>query len=289
MSKVVVSREIAPLVWTEPASPNDDIRYDHVTAATPFGRFSIEWKSWKQFDSYSVHLDGSHVLEAFDLEDAKAKADEHWRNKIGACLASNQDPSDWLTLAHKLEELGQRYWKAAVRERGPGAVQWVHNSETGSMFVFTRGEYAEDLKEFVRTLPGGQESPAPFPGYPPVPEDRKMPALLDEAVNVFEAAACKQTYRMADGVRAVLELAARSNIAPTSPETVPKHKFDCLVEHCKRLDDDIAKTRRVADDVRLYQENAVWFWQGDNQDHLESLSCPVVIPAGELRELLRRE
>jgi hypothetical protein len=71
--------------------------------------------------------------------------------------------------------------------------------------------------------------------------------------------------------------------------TVPKHKFDCLVEHCKRLDEEIARYRREAHDLRLYQDNAVWFWQGDNQDHLESLSCPVVIPASELRELLRRE
>jgi hypothetical protein len=112
------------------------------------------------------------------------------------------------------------------------------------------------------------------------------PVLLDKALEVFEAAACKKVYRMVDGVRAVLELVQGRDIAPMPPETVPKHKFDCLVEHCKRLDEEIARYRREAHDLRLYQDNAVWFWQGDNQDHLESLSCPVVIPASELRELL---
>lgn len=60
---------------------------------------------------------------------------------------------DWLTLAHEMEALGNRYWKAAVRERGPGAVQWLRNEETGCMFVFTRGEYADRLQEFCASLP----------------------------------------------------------------------------------------------------------------------------------------
>lgn len=32
----------------------------------------------------------------------------------------------------------------------------------------------------------------------------------------------------------------------------------------------------------------VWYWQGDNEDHLESLTCPVLIEAEELRTLLKR-
>lgn len=36
------------------------------------------------------------------------------------------------------------------------------------------------------------------------------------------------------------------------------------------------------------QTGNVWFWQGDGENHLESLTCAVVIGAEELRELLSR-
>jgi hypothetical protein len=42
------------LQWTENMPPCEDCRYDHCTAETPFGRFLISWKSWKQFDSPTV-------------------------------------------------------------------------------------------------------------------------------------------------------------------------------------------------------------------------------------------
>ncbi len=40
---------------------------------------------------------------------------------------------------------------------------------------------------------------------------------------------------------------------------------------------------RIARDV---EAGNVWYWQGDGSDHLESLTCPVVIHAQDLRELL---
>lgn len=30
----------------------------------------------------------------------------------------------------------------------------------------------------------------------------------------------------------------------------------------------------------------VWHWQGDGEDHLESLTCPVLISADDMRELI---
>lgn len=69
-------------------------------------------------------------------------------------------------------------------------------------------------------------------------------------------------------------------------DTVPKFKFDVLVEHCKRQDADIAALRAELNQTRLYEDNAVWHWQHDGQDYLESLACPVVLPASQLRELL---
>jgi len=75
--------------------------------------------------------------------------------------------------------------------------------------------------------------------------------------------------------------------APTG-ETVPKHKFDTLVQHCKRLDAEIAQARAHVNEITLYQQNAVWFWQHDGEDYLQSLSCPIIIQPHHLRELLSR-
>lgn len=69
-------------------------------------------------------------------------------------------------------------------------------------------------------------------------------------------------------------------------ETVPKHKFDTLVQHCKRLDAEIAQARAHVNEITLYQQNAVWFWQHDGEDYLQSLSCPIIIQPHHLRELL---
>jgi hypothetical protein len=69
--------------------------------------------------------------------------------------------------------------------------------------------------------------------------------------------------------------------------TVPKFKFDTLVEHCKLLEAQLYAERSRNNDLQFYRaDNAVWHWQNDGQDFLESLSCPVIIPAHQLRALL---
>jgi len=41
----------------------------------------------------------------------------------------------------------------------------------------------------------------------------------------------------------------------------------------------------------LYRERIgeVWYWQGDGEDHLESTTCPILIDAADLRELLKHK
>ena len=69
--------EGARLQWTENMPPGEDCLYDHCTAETPFGRFLISWRSWKQFDSPTVDEapwgDWCEALDAFNSVDA-AKA-----------------------------------------------------------------------------------------------------------------------------------------------------------------------------------------------------------------------
>lgn len=66
----------------------------------------------------------------------------------------------------------------------------------------------------------------------------------------------------------------------------------------KRKRDDSLKAQlaEVTADRDRWKENAqrlqrerigeVWLWQGDGEDHLESLACPILITADQLREEL---
>lgn len=65
-----------------------------------------------------------------------------------------------------------------------------------------------------------------------------------------------------------------------------KRKFECLVDHAKRQDKVISDMRYDENIRRFYDDGAVWFWAGDGTDNLETLACPVVINAGDLRALL---
>lgn len=77
---------------------------------------------------------------------------------------------------------------------------------------------------------------------------------------------------------------------PTGPATpavtVPKFKFDALVEHAKRQDSLLAELSQKLNTIRLYDEREAWYWDTQGENHLESLVCPVVIEANDLRALL---
>jgi hypothetical protein len=49
--------------------------------------------------------------------------------------------------------------------------------------------------------------------------------------------------------------------------------------------DRLADWRERAHMAAQRDKGEVWYWQGDEEDHLESLTCPVVIPAEKLRHL----
>lgn len=62
--------------WTEPKPPTEGVSfYDHTICETPFGKLKIEWKSWKDNDSYTVILNDNDWIGAeYDLESAKELA-----------------------------------------------------------------------------------------------------------------------------------------------------------------------------------------------------------------------
>jgi hypothetical protein len=71
---------------------------------------------------------------------------------------------------------------------------------------------------------------------------------------------------------------------------------DALVGEKAGLRDELARqvaeVERLRADNKLHRQRAegeYWVWQGDGTDHPESLTCPVLIHAQDLRELLNRK
>lgn len=99
------------------------------------------------------------------------------------------------------------------------------------------------------------------------------------------------------GAGSILHRAMRDALAaaPTvkaeqaEPAIDYKRKFECLAEHAKRQDKVIADMRYDENIRRFYDDGAVWFWVGDETDNLETLACPVVINAGDLRALVAQQ
>ena len=67
---------VSALVWSSEHEANESIRYNHVLADSPLGQFSIEWKGWKDHDSYGTYLDGYYLDSANDLDEAKLIAEK---------------------------------------------------------------------------------------------------------------------------------------------------------------------------------------------------------------------
>ena len=77
-------RRIA-LQWTDPTPPDESCHYDHVTAETPFGKISIEWKSWKSYPGYTVYaawIESGYLASASSLDGAKRVAEEDFARRI---------------------------------------------------------------------------------------------------------------------------------------------------------------------------------------------------------------
>jgi hypothetical protein len=54
------------------------------------------------------------------------------------------------------------------------------------------------------------------------------------------------------------------------------------------FEDEAAKTRQDLNLEKAVQRGDYWHWQGDGHDFPESLTCPVVMTADQLRELLAK-
>lgn len=65
-----------------------------------------------------------------------------------------------------------------------------------------------------------------------------------------------------------------------------RFRFERLVQHARWQEEQIAQLWARINTFRLYEQSDVWFWQSQGDNFPESLTCPVVIEARDLRKLI---
>lgn len=76
------------LNWVEISDPNDQCHYNHTEAITPFGKFLITWKSWKDYPEYGFDetpWGETAYLGWNSLIDAKKWAQEEMIRRLQEC------------------------------------------------------------------------------------------------------------------------------------------------------------------------------------------------------------
>ena len=84
-----LQHRVKPLVWSDESAPNDYCSYNHSFADTPFGRYQIEWKGWKDYPNFTIDF-GGNLLDQYPgntLEEARAAAQAHFDAAVLSALA----------------------------------------------------------------------------------------------------------------------------------------------------------------------------------------------------------
>lgn len=81
--------------WSENMPASEECRYDHCIAQTPFGRFLITWKSWKEYDSPTVDETPWSDWGGFfnSVDEAKAACQREFDKRLEACAALSTQPN----------------------------------------------------------------------------------------------------------------------------------------------------------------------------------------------------
>lgn len=89
------------LVWSAESRPNETCSYNHCTAETPFGRFLITWKGWKDHDFPVVDETpwGGYFGSFGDVAAAKLACEQEFARRIAASAQAAQPTSQAETVA----------------------------------------------------------------------------------------------------------------------------------------------------------------------------------------------
>jgi hypothetical protein len=103
------------LQWTESMPPNNECRYSHCIAETPFGRFLITWKSWKDYDTPTVdETPWGDWYGAFNsVDEAKAACQQGMNERLArwgrpAAPPAPQPEDDWFAVASIAQDMRSR-------------------------------------------------------------------------------------------------------------------------------------------------------------------------------------
>lgn len=95
---------VADLRWSEERQPDDSCWYNHVVADTPFGRFRITWKGWKDGDCPTIdETPWNEFGGAFStVAEAKAAAQAQFAERILSCFGNHRRNAMKLTVNTKM-------------------------------------------------------------------------------------------------------------------------------------------------------------------------------------------
>jgi len=79
---------VMQLEWSAHRPPDEQCRYDHTEAETPFGRFLITWKGWKEYSRPTIdEAPWGDIYESFSsVAEAKAAAESQFSSRVLLCL-----------------------------------------------------------------------------------------------------------------------------------------------------------------------------------------------------------
>ena len=88
------------LEWSPAAAPNEYCRYDHSFADTPFGRYQVEWKGWKDAPGFTVAFAGDPLRIWGDtLAEVQTACEADWQERIRSALVPAAPSAAILTSA----------------------------------------------------------------------------------------------------------------------------------------------------------------------------------------------
>lgn len=91
----VVQMKVRSIEWSEEREANPEVSYNHVVGTTPFGRFLLTWKGWKEPHQQDVCVDETPWNNepvtpwTCDLDEAKALCQFTFEEKVLACVESD--------------------------------------------------------------------------------------------------------------------------------------------------------------------------------------------------------
>jgi hypothetical protein len=194
---------------------------------------------------------------------------------------ASPNDAQWTTLRDSLGKIAELARQAPVLAEGWLPLDSMSTPPTGKYILGHRGHqvithYFNPHDEWaLNTRLGWQVDPATIGAthYMPMPEIAVNGQPTELEMHRADYQDCK-----AAGFESPGELLAAHKLL--------SGKFEALIGDYKRLQTEYERVRQVPRLHRDMERGDFWAWQGDGEDHPESLVCPVLVPAAQVREWL---